>query len=147
MICRCGASFRRLHPEINKCRCGDVYDGKGNLMDAEQKSLSSRNKLIQISQQQQNVEADGFYNKPGSALESLIPDWAVQFKTGCKCKDFRDKMDKWQTAGCEARRDTIVSHLMSQSDLLIPVFRGIPTALRKAAATRLVNKAIEMSRG
>jgi len=88
-----------------------------------------------------------YTNKPGSALESLIPKWAVQFEKGCKCKDFRDKMDKWQTAGCEARRDTIVSHLMSQSDLLIPIFRGIPTALRKAAATRLVNKAIEMSRG
>jgi len=27
------------------------------------------------------------YNKPGSALESLIPDWVVQFKDGCKCKD------------------------------------------------------------
>jgi len=88
-----------------------------------------------------------YINKPGSALESLIPKWAVQFEKGCKCKDFRNKMDKWQTAGCEARKNTIVSHLMSQSDLLIPVFRGIPVALRKAAATRLVNKAIGMSRG
>jgi len=88
-----------------------------------------------------------FTNKPGSALESLIPEWVVQFKKGCGCKDFSKKMDRWGTEGCESRKNTIVSHLMSQSDLLIPVFRGIPTALRKAAATRLVNKAIEMSRG
>ena len=87
-----------------------------------------------------------YHNKPGSALESLIPKWAVQFEKGCKCRDMRDKMDKWGTESCEGRKDTIVAHLISQSDLLIPIFRGIPTALRKSAATRLVNKAIEMSR-
>jgi hypothetical protein len=87
-----------------------------------------------------------FANKPGSALESLIPKWAVQFEKGCKCRDIRDKMDRLGTRGVNAKKDQFVSHLMSQSDLLIPIFRGIPTALRKAAATRLVNKAIEMSR-
>ena len=87
-----------------------------------------------------------FHNKPGSALESLIPGWAVQFKTGCKCKDYRDKMDKWQVKGCEAREDMIVAHLMSQSDKLIAVFRGIPTPLRRMAAKRLFRKAIELSK-
>lgn len=87
-----------------------------------------------------------FHNKPGSALESLIPDWAVQFKTGCKCKDIRDKMDRWQTRGCEAREDMIVAHLMAQSDKLIAVFRGIPTPLRRMAAKRLFRKAIELSK-
>jgi hypothetical protein len=87
-----------------------------------------------------------YKNKPGSALESLIPKWAFQFEKACKCRDMRVKMDNWGTESCEDRKDTIVAHLMSQSDLLIPIFRGIPTALRKVAATRLVNKAIEMSR-
>ena len=87
-----------------------------------------------------------FYDKPGSALESLIPGWAVQFKTGCKCKDYRDKMDKWRTRGCEAREDMIVAHLMAQSDKLIAVFRGIPTPLRRMAAKRLFRKAIELSK-
>ena len=87
-----------------------------------------------------------FHDKPGSALESLIPDWAVQFKTGCKCKDMRNKMDKWQVKGCEAREDMIVAHLMAQSDKLIAVFRGIPTPLRRMAAKRLFRKAIELSK-
>ena len=87
-----------------------------------------------------------FENKPGSALESLIPKWAVQFDKDCKCKDMKKKIDAWGTSGAELRKDQIVSHLISQSDLLIPVFRGIPAMLRKAAATRLVDKAIEISR-
>jgi len=143
VICSCGTVFHRIHQERNVCSCGAVYDGNGGLIGG--KSVTVENNKPKEVPVRNLVFSN--YNKPGSALESLIPKWAVQFKTGCKCKDFRDKMDKWQTAGCEARRDTIVSHLMSQSDLLIPVFRGIPTALRKAAATRLVNKAIEMSRG
>jgi len=87
-----------------------------------------------------------YFNKPGSALESLIPDWVVQFKTGCKCKDFRDKMNKWGTEGCVARENQIIGHLMQQSDKLIPVFRGLPQSFRKAAANKLLAKAIEMSK-
>jgi hypothetical protein len=86
------------------------------------------------------------YNKPGSALESLIPDWVVQFKDGCGCKDYSKKMDKWGTEGCIARENEIIGHLMQQSDKLIPVFRGLPQSLRKAAAKKLLAKAIEMSK-
>jgi len=87
-----------------------------------------------------------FENKPGSALESLIPKWAIQFDTKCKCKDMKEKLDAWGTAGAELRKDQVISHLMEQSDLLIPIFRGIPAMLRRSAASRLVEKAIEMSR-
>jgi hypothetical protein len=86
-----------------------------------------------------------YINKPGSALEFLIPDWVVQFKKGCGCKDYRKKMDKWGTQGCIAKEDEIVRHLMKQSDNLIPVFRGLPHSFRKAAAKRLLAKAIAMS--
>ena len=87
-----------------------------------------------------------FYDKPGSALESLIPDWAVQFKSGCSCKDMKIKCDRWGTKGCEVRKDQIVSHLMEQSDRLIPVFRNTPTALRRVAALTLFKKAIKLSK-
>jgi hypothetical protein len=55
-------------------------------------------------------------------------------------------MNKWRTAGCEAREDMIVAHLMEQSDKLIAVFRGIPTPLRRMAAKRLFRKAMELSK-
>ena len=87
-----------------------------------------------------------YSNKPGSALESLIPDWVVQFKKGCGCKDYQKKMDKWGTEGCIARENQIIGHLMQQSDKLIPVFRGLPQSFRKAAAKKLLAKAIEMSK-
>ena len=87
-----------------------------------------------------------YLNKPGTALESLIPKWVVQFKDGCKCKDYRDKMDKWGTEGCIARENEIIGHLMQQSDKLIPVFRGLPQLFRKSAAKKLLAKAIDISK-
>ena len=142
MICSCGATFHRVHQEKNVCSCGAVYDGDGNLIDGEALHMENDQPKLESV----NTVVFSFYNKPGSALESLIPDWAVQFKTGCKCKDMRDKMDRWQIKGCEAREDMIVAHLMAQSDKLIAVFRGIPTPLRRMAAKRLFRKAIELSK-
>lgn len=146
MICECGATFRRLHPDLNKCRCGAIYDGDGNLMDSEQKPASRRTKLISVDQPLEDVQHHKFHNKPGSALESLIPDWVVQFKTGCGCKDYRKKMDGWGTEGCIARENQIIGHLLKQNDKLIPMFRGIPMSLKKMAAKKLLAKAIELSR-
>lgn len=57
------------------------------------------------------------------------------------------KMDQWGVRGCEARRGQIVTHLMSQSDMLIPALRMAPVALRKVIAERLLNKAIKNARG
>ena len=88
----------------------------------------------------------GYQNKPGSAMESLIPKWVVQFKSGCGCKDYKKKMDKWGTEGCEARENQIVGHLLKQNDKLIPMFRGIPMSLKKVAAKKLLAKAINMSK-
>ena len=131
-----------VHPKVNRCSCGSGFDGEGKEVDANIPNVVV--KVHQPANEQQ--ETDSFHNKPGSALESLIPDWAVQFKTGCKCKDMRNKMDRWQIKGCEAREDMIVAHLMAQSDKLIAVFRGIPTPLRRMAAKRLFRKAIDLSK-
>ena len=142
MICSCGAVFHRIHQERNVCSCGAVYDGYGNLIDG--KTLDVENDQPKLESVSDVVFS--YYNKPGSALESLIPDWVVQFKTGCGCKDYRKKMDGWGTEGCIARENQIVGHLLKQNDKLIPMFRGIPMSLKKIAAKKLLAKAIELSR-
>ncbi len=82
----------------------------------------------------------------GTELSKLIPDWALQFKGKCGCKDMQKKMDRWGPDGCEKRRDQIVAHLLSQGDLLIPAFRIIPEAGKTVAANLLLNKAIRNAR-
>ncbi len=82
----------------------------------------------------------------GTELSKLIPKWATQFDGACGCKDFAKKMDSWGVSGCEARKDSIVAHLLSQSDHLIPAFRLIPEAGKRVAANLLLNKAIRNAR-
>ena len=126
MYCTCGTYIIPPYPDVIQCPCGKV-----STVDDLSNSSSSTNE---------------FKNKPGTALESLIPDWVVQFKKGCGCKDFRKKMDGWGTEGCIARENQIVGHLLNQNDKLIPMFRGIPMSLKKIAAKKLLAKAIELSR-
>ena len=131
-----------VHPQVNRCSCGCGFDGEGNSIDANIPHV-----VVKVHQPKHNhQEPDSFLNKPGSALESLIPDWVVQFKTGCGCKDYRKKMDGWGTEGCIARENQIIGHLLKQNDKLIPMFRGIPMSLKKMAAKKLLAKAIELSR-
>ncbi len=78
----------------------------------------------------------------GTELSSLIPDWAVANSKGCGCRNYAKKMDRWGLSGCEANRKAIVKHLTQQSDNLIPLFRNVPEALKRAIATRLLNKAM-----
>jgi hypothetical protein len=82
----------------------------------------------------------------GTEMAKLSPDWAVQFKGGCSCRDMAKKMDRWGLEGCEARRQQIVAHLTSQSDMLIPVLRGLPVALKRVGASNLLNRAIRRVR-
>lgn len=131
-----------VHPKVNRCSCGSGFDGEGKEVDANIPNVVV--KVHQPANEQQ--ETDSFHNKPGSALESLIPNWVVQFKTGCGCKDYRKKMDGWGTEGCIARENQIIGHLLKQNDKLIPMFRGIPMSLKKIAAKKLLAKAIELSR-
>ena len=82
----------------------------------------------------------------GTELAKLIPDWAIQFKDGCGCKDMQRLMDKWGPDGCDIRRGRIVAHLMGQSEHLIPAFKLVPDAMKKIVAERLLNKAIKRAR-
>ena len=78
----------------------------------------------------------------GTELSKMIPDWAVQFEGACGCKDMAAKMDRWGAEGCEARRAQIVTHLMQQSDRLIPAFRLVPDAVKRSVASGMLSKAI-----
>lgn len=131
-----------VHPKVNRCSCGSGFDGEGKQVNANIPHV-----VVKVHQPANDQkETDSFHNKPGSALESLIPDWVVQFKEGCGCKDYRKKMDGWGTEGCIARQNQIIGHLLKQNDKLIPMFRGIPMSLKKMAAKKLLAKAIELSR-
>ncbi len=82
---------------------------------------------------------------PGTVLADMIPDWAVQFKSGCGCKDMQRKMDKWGVQGCLANLDHIVEHLVSQDEMLIPPFRMLPKPAKAIVAKQLVKHAINKS--
>ena len=84
--------------------------------------------------------------KVGTELAKLIPEWAVQFKGGCGCKDMAKKMDRMGADECYARRGEIVAHLLSQSEHLIPAFKFVPSPVKKVVAERLLNKAIRNAR-
>jgi hypothetical protein len=137
----CNKTHSVVHPERNRCSCGQGFDGNGKIVNADVPHV-----VIKAGRLKEESASEGFHNKPGSALESLIPDWVVQFKEGCGCKDYRKKMDGWGTEGCIARENQIIGHLLKQNDKLIPMFRGIPMSLKKIAAKKLLAKAIELSR-
>jgi len=82
----------------------------------------------------------------GTELAKQIPEWAVQTGRQCKCKDMQAKMDRWGPDGCFDRRNSIVAHLLSQSDHLIPAFKLVPESLKRAVANRMLAKAIQDAR-
>jgi hypothetical protein len=82
----------------------------------------------------------------GTELAKQIPEWAVQFKGKCNCKDMQVKMDKWGPDGCYERRNMIVAHLVGQSEHLIPAFQLVPDSIKRVIAGRMLNKAIRAAR-
>ena len=87
-----------------------------------------------------------FKDKPGSALASLIPDWAVSVKGGCSCKDWEKKMNNWGVESCGTdNRVAIVQHLMSQEEHLIPPLRALPAFAKRLAANKLLDKAFKLA--
>lgn len=83
----------------------------------------------------------------GSELAKLIPAWATSDTSGCSCKSWVKKMDRWGVSGCEANRDAIVNHLVKQKKYLVGPLRLVPDAVAKAGATKLLDKAIRLSGG
>ena len=81
----------------------------------------------------------------GTKLASLIPDWATTDTSGCGCKSWIKKMNRWGVSGCEANREEIINHLVKQKKYLIGPLRLVPDAVAKAGATKLLDKAIRLS--
>lgn len=149
MICECNREVVLKHPRRNRCRCGMVFDSAGNHVDGVSSGKVAK-KIVNSSStkfnQKKYTGSNRYYNKPGSALESIIPNWAAQFAKGCGCRDMRVKMDRWGTTGCLHREDTIVAHLMQQPEKVVAIFKNIPMPIRRAAARRLFEKAIALSK-
>jgi|TARA_R100000479_G_scaffold148827_1_gene84370 hypothetical protein len=126
-----------------------VFDSAGNHVDGVSSGKVAK-KIVNSSStkfnQKKYTGSNRYYNKPGSALESIIPKWAAQFAKGCGCRDMRIKMDRWGTTGCLHREDTIVAHLMQQPEKVVAIFKNIPMPIRRAAARRLFEKAIALSK-
>lgn len=90
---------------------------------------------------------ESFSGRVGSALSSLIPDWAVSDTKGCSCKSWSKKMDMWGVSGCEANREAILNHLVGQKKLLAGPLQLIPDAAARIGAAKLLDKAIEIAKG
>jgi len=88
-----------------------------------------------------------FYGRPGTALASLIPDWAKSDTSGCGCKSFSRKMDRWGVSGCRRNFDAIVNHLVKQKQFLAGPLKMAPDSLARAGAKTLVNRAIKKAGG
>ena len=83
------------------------------------------------------------YPEPvGDELAKLIPAWAVKDGAGCQCKAWQKKMNGWGVAGCQQKRDTIVAHLLSSQDALIPALGVLPERMKRMGANRLLSRAI-----
>ncbi len=79
----------------------------------------------------------------GTALESLIPQWALKQRRGCDCKSWVRKMNQWGVEGCEDNFETIVDHLVGQKKYLIPALQLVPDSLARVGAEKLLRKAID----
>jgi hypothetical protein len=78
----------------------------------------------------------------GTELSNLIPDWAVRDLSGCQCKSWAAKMDRYGVQWCELNRKAIVNHLVSSREYLVPALRLLPEAVIRAGADALLTKAI-----
>ncbi len=78
----------------------------------------------------------------GSEMAKLIPEWAVQFKEGCDCKNFQLAMDERGHKWCSDNFAYLVDHFMSQGDRLIPILRLTPNFAKKIAITHALAGAI-----
>lgn len=95
----------------------------------------------------------------GTALKSRI-ERLITIKTGkgCGCSNLAIEMDAWGIKGCESRRADIVSHLVSNRDILISALHTsggllghaaalgvsvLPDSILQAGADHLLTQAIE----
>jgi len=76
----------------------------------------------------------------GTELSKLIPKQLEH--NGCGCRDYAKKMNKWGVAGCEAKKSSIVDHLVakSQNDALLG---WVPKFATRRVVKKLLDTAIQ----
>ena len=78
----------------------------------------------------------------GTELAKFIPDWAVQFKEGCKCRDVQAQMNRKGTQWCRDNELRLVQHLLSQDERLVTFLQLVPAPIKKVTAMHYLRKAI-----
>lgn len=76
----------------------------------------------------------------GTEISKLIPKQLEH--TGCGCKDYAKKMNRWGVEGCKQRFDEIVEHLV-QKGSSNPLMGWIPSIATRVVAKKLLTRAIQ----
>lgn len=134
----CGMEFRKCDPSKTRCSCGVTFDGDMNIIDVEAKYA----KAVMDTPIKGPRSLPKAPEAVGTALESLIPQWALKQRSGCDCKSWVKKMNKWGVEGCEDNFETIVQHLVGQKKYLVPALQLVPDALARVGAEKILRKAI-----
>ena len=100
---------------------------------------------VKIEPEEPESEPESFSGRCGSALASLIPDWAVNDTKGCSCKSMQKQMDKLGVQWVNANREMLINHLVGQKKYLTGPLRLVPDAVARLGAEKLPDKAIKMA--
>jgi len=73
------------------------------------------------------------------SLLSLVP------KATCGCADYEKKMNQWGLELCISKEAEILDHLVKQSDNMGFMVKTVPKMVRRKAAKKLYDRAIQMS--
>ncbi len=137
----CGKNFERVHPDRNLCTCSTMFSGEGTIIE-----IRTGKAIRSVLKNGERRKFNRVKNKPGSALQTLIPQWSLKQNASCSCKSYAKKMDGWGTQGCEEKKPEIVQHLMDQQKELIGILKVIPASVKRKTAEQLVDKAITLSK-
>ena len=114
----------------------DIYNKMKSVPRAKRKRTASQ-KAAPVS-----VNTKSPVEKVGTEMSKLIPDWTTKDTSGCGCKSWIKKMDRWGVEGCETRRKAIVDHLVAQKKYLIAPLRIVPDSVARIGAEKLLDQAI-----
>ena len=126
----------------------EIFESLKDVPNKKRKKSNHNARVVSGARYQQRAAAkkaqeDGV----GTKLASLIPDWATTDTSGCGCKSWIKKMNRWGVSGCEANRDAIINHLVKQKKYLTGPLRLVPDAVARVGATKLLDKAMRLSEG
>ena len=88
---------------------------KGKRKTARNRSRQSTTKRTKARVHSRKVIVPGV----GSCMAELISNFfSIKDSSGCNCKAYASKMDKWGPEGCELHREEIINHLAKNTEIL-----------------------------